>query len=354
MPVVKEEFGAMPDSVPVDAYTLTNSHGLEARIVNFGGILQSLRVPDRNGRLDDVVLGFDSLEPYFINEPYFGAIIGRYGNRIANGKFTLGRKEYSLPKNDGQNILHGGVKAFNKVLWQASAAQSEHGVSVILRYISKDGEEGFPGNLETKVTYTLSDSDELSIAYEATADQATPVNLTSHSYFNLAGQGNGDILAHELLVHARRYTPINGSLIPTGELRSVEGTPLDFTRSTAIGARIADREEQLTLAKGYDHNFVIDRTGPGLKPAARVREPKSCRILEVLTTEPAVQVYTGNFLDGTLTGKQGRVYKQRYGLCLETQHYPDSVNHPAFPSTILLPGQTYHSLTVHRFSVDPV
>ena len=352
--IVKEKFGTTPHGDSVDIYTLTNSHGLEARILSFGGILQSLRVPGRNGELDDVVLGFDSLEPYLINEPYLGAIIGRYGNRIANGKFTLGGKEYTLPKNNGQNTLHGGVMGFDKVLWQATPSQNEHGVSVVLRYTSKDGEEGFPGNLETKVTYTLSDSNELSIAYEATTDHATPVNLTSHSYFNLAGQGSGDVLQHELLLNAGRFTPINRNLIPTGELRSVEGTPLDFTRSTPIGDRIADSDEQLMLAKGYDHNFVIDRDGPGLKPAARVHEPSTGRILEVLTTEPAVQAYTGNFLDGTLAGKQGRIYKRRYGLCLETQHYPDSVNHPEFPSTILLPGHTYHSLTVHRFSVDTV
>src|SRR5271170_1413730 len=338
MPVVKERFGVMPDGAAVDVYTLTNSHGLEARILNFGGILQSLRVPDRNGTLDDVVLGFDSLEPYFINEPYLGAIIGRYGNRIANGKFTLDGKEYTLPKNNGKNTLHGGKTGFSKALWEARPSQSKDGVSVVLRYTSKDGEEGFPGNLETQVTYTLSDSNELAITYEATTDKATPVNLTSHGYFNLAGQGSGDILAHELLVHARCFTPINQNLIPTGELRSVEGTPLDFTRSTPIGARIADSYEQLALAKGYDHNFVIDRQGPGLAPAARVREPSTGRILEVHTTEPAVQLYTGNFLEGTLTGKEARVYKERYGFCLETQHFPDSVNHPAFPSTILLPG----------------
>jgi len=352
--VMKEEFGAMPDGVPVEVYTLTNPHGLEAHILTFGGILQSLRVPDRNGELDDVVLGFDSLEPYFINEPYLGSIIGRYANRIANGKFTLGGKEYTLPKNNGPNTLHGGVIGFNKVFWQATPWESEDGVGVILRYTSEDGEEGFPGNLETKVTYTLSDSNELSIAYEATTDQATPVNLTSHSYFNLVGQGISDVLRHELLVHAGRFTPINRNLIPTGELRSVKGTPLDFTRSTPIGARIADSYEQLALAKGYDHNFVIDRQGPGLAPAARVREPSTGRILEVHTTEPAVQLYTGNFLEGTLTGKEARVYKERYGFCLETQHFPDSVNHPAFPSTILLPGQTYLSRTAHRFSVDTI
>jgi aldose 1-epimerase len=352
MSVMKEKFGAMPDGTAVDVYTLKNSHGMEARILNLGGILQSLRVPDRNGRLDDVVLGFDRLEPYFINEPYLGAIIGRYGNRIANGKFTLNGKEYILPKNDGPNTLHGGKTGFNKALWEASTSPSQDGVSVVLRYTSKDGEEGFPGNLETGVTYTLTDSNELSITYEATTDEATPVNLTSHGYFNLAGQGSGDILAHELLVHAGRFTPINQNLIPTGELRSVEGTPLDFARSTPIGARIANSDEQLVLAKGYDHNFVLDHDRPGLALAARVREPSTGRILEVHTTEPAVQFYSGNFLDGTLTGKEGRVYKQRYGFCLETQHYPDSVNQPAFPSTILNPGQTYHSLTVHRLSVD--
>jgi len=350
--IKKEAFGKMPDGKTVDVYTLTNSHGLEARIINFGGIVLSLRVPDRNGKLDDVVLGFDSLEPYLTNDPHFGSIIGRYANRIANGKFTLDGAEYALPKNNGPNTLHGGVKGFDKVLWQAEPSEIRSGVALVLSYTSKNGEEGFPGNLKTKVTYTLTDSDELSIDYDATTDKATPVNLTSHGYFNLAGQGTSDVLAHELLINADRFTLVDKNLIPTGELAPVAGTPLDFTRSTPIGARINDKYEQLVLARGYDHNFVINRKGSGLELAARVHELSTGRMLEVFTTEPGVQFYSANFLDGTLTGKQGRVYKQHYAFCLETQHFPDSPNHPSFPSTILRPGQKYHSSTTYKFSVD--
>jgi len=350
--IKKEAFGKMADGNTVDVYTLTNSHRLEARIMNFGGIVLSLRVPDRDGKLDDVVLGFDSLEPYFTNDPHFGSIIGRYANRIANGKFTLDGVEYTLPKNNGPNTLHGGVKGFDKVLWQAEPSESKQSVALVLRYTSKNGEEGFPGNLKTKVTYTLTDSDELAIDYEATTDKTTPVNLTSHGYFNLAGQGTGDVLAHELLINADRFTAVDKNLIPTGDLRSVQGTPLDFTKATAIGARINDSYEQLVLARGYDHNLVINGKGSGLEFAARVHEPSTGRILEIHTTEPGVQFYSANFLDGSLTGKQGRVYKQHYAFCLETQHFPDSPNHPSFPSTILKPGQTYHSRTVYKFSAD--
>jgi aldose 1-epimerase len=351
--IKKEAFGKTTEGKPVDVYTLTNSHGLEARVMNFGGILLSLRVPDRNGKLDDVVLGFDSLAPYFTNGPNFGSIIGRYANRIANGKFILDGVEYTLPKNNGPNTLHGGVKGFDKVLWQAEPSEnnSKDG-ALVLRYTSKDGEEGFPGNLKTMVTYTLTDSDELAIDYEATTDKPTPVNLTSHGYFNLAGQGTGDVLAHELLISADRFTPVDKNLIPTGELRPVKGTPLDFTKANPIGAGISDNYEQLVLAHGYDHNFVINRKGPGLELAARVHEPSTGRILEISTTEPGVQLYSANFLDGTITGKQGRVYKQHYAFCLEAQHFPDSPNHPSFPSTILRPGQTYHSRTVYKFSTD--
>jgi aldose 1-epimerase len=350
--IKKEAFGKTPDGSPVDVYTLTNSHGLEARVMNFGGILLSLRVPDRNGKLDDIVLGFDSLEPYFTNDPHLGSIIGRYANRIANGKFTLDGVEYTLPKNNGPNTLHGGVKGFDKVLWQAETSETDKGCALVLRYTSKDGEEGFPGNLKTKVTYTLTDSDELAIDYEATADKATPVNLTSHGYFNLAGQGTGDVLAHELQINADRFTPVDKNLIPTGELRPVKGTPLDFTKSNPIGSRINDSYEQLLLAHGYDHNFVINRKGSGLELAARVHEPSTGRTLEIYTTEPGVQFYSANFLDGSITGKQGRVYKQHYAFCLETQHFPDSPNHPSFPSTILRPGETYHSCTVYKLSTD--
>ena len=350
--IKEEDFGKTADGNPVHVYTLTNSQGLEARLMNFGGILLSLRVPDKNGKLDDVVLGFASLEPYFTNDPHFGSIIGRYGNRIANGRFSLDGVQYTLPKNNGPNTLHGGVKGFDKVLWQAEPSENKSGVALVLRYTSKDGEEGFPGNLKTKVTYTFTDSDELAIDYEATTDKATPVNLTSHGYFNLAGQGTGDVLAHELLINADRFTAVDKNLIPTGELRPVQGTPLDFTKSTPIGSRINDRYEQMALANGYDHNFVINRKGPGLELAARVHEPSTGRILEIYTTEPGVQFYSANFLDGTLTGKQGRVYKQHYAFALETEHFPDSPNHPSFPSTILRPDQTYRSRTVYKFSVD--
>jgi len=350
--IKKEKFGTTPDGQAVDVYTLTNSQRVEVRIMTFGGIVLSVRVPDRNGKLDDVVLGFDSLEPYFTNSPYFGAIIGRYGNRIANGKFALDGTEYTLPKNNGPNTLHGGVKGFHKVVWQAEPLEKKNGVALVLRYTSKDGEEGFPGNLKTKVTYTLTDSNELAIDYEATTDKATPVNLTSHSYFNLAGQGTGDVLADELQINADRFIPVDKTLIPTGELRPVKGTPMDFTKPTAIGAHIKDNYDQLTMALGYDQTFVLNRKGSGLEFAARVHEPSTGRILEIETTEPGVQFYAANNLDGSLTGKQGRVYKQYYALCLETQHFPDSPNHPGFPSTILRAGETYHSKTVYKFSTD--
>ena len=350
--IKQEAFGKLPDGNPVSVYTLTNVHGLEVRIMNFGAIVLSLRTPDRNGKLDDIVLGFDSLEPYFTNDPHFGSIIGRYANRIANGKFTLDGVTYSLPKNNGPNTLHGGLKGFDKALWQAEPSQDRDAVSLVLGYTSKDGEEGFPGNLKTKVTYTLSDSDELTIDYQATTDKATPVNLTSHGYFNLAGQGTTDVLAHELLINADRFTPVDKNLIPTGELRSVQGTPLDFTKSTAIGARIDSDYEQMVLANGYDHNFVINRKASGMTLAARVHETTTGRILEIYTTEPGVQFYSANFLDGSITGKQGRVYKRRSAFALETEHFPDSPNHPSFPSTVLRPGQTYHSRTTYKFSTD--
>jgi aldose 1-epimerase len=348
----QEAFGKTPEGNPVTVYTMTNSHGLEVRIMNFGAIVLSLRTPDRKGKLDDVVLGFDSLEPYFTNDPHFGSIIGRYANRVANGKFTLNGATYSLPKNNGPNTLHGGVKGFDKALWQAEPSETPKSVALVLRYTSKDGEEGFPGNLKTRVTYTLADSDEFTIDYEATTDKATPVNLTSHAYFNLAGQGTGDVLAHELFINADRFTPVDKNLIPTGELRPVKGTPLDFTKSTLIGARINSDYEQMVLANGYDHNFVINRKEPGMALAARVHEPSTGRVLEIYTTEPGVQFYSANFLDGSITGKQGRVYKRHYAFCLETEHFPDSPNHPSFPSTILRPGQTYHSRTTYKFSTE--
>jgi aldose 1-epimerase len=348
----KEVFGKTPDGKTVDLYTLTNSHGMEVRAMTYGGIIVSLRVPDKSGKVADVVLGFDKFDGYLDNKPYMGAIVGRYGNRIANAEFTLDGAKYTLAKNNGPNSLHGGLKGFDKVVWDGESFQNADGAGVAFTYLSKDGEEGFPGNLKVKVTYTLTEKNEVIVDYHATTDKATPVNLTQHSYFNLSGEGNGDILRHEVRLNADKFTAVDDNLIPTGELRPVKGTPLDFDKSTAIGARISDNYQQLVIAKGYDHNFVIHRKGDGLELAARVKDPASGRVLEVLTTQPGVQFYTGNFLDGTVTGKQGHVYKQRYGFCLETQHYPDSPNHPEFPTSILQPGQTYESRTVFKFSTE--
>ncbi|SPF42857.1 Aldose 1-epimerase [Candidatus Sulfotelmatobacter kueseliae] len=331
-------------------YTLTNSHGVEVRAMNYGGIIVSIRVADRKGQFADIVLGHETLEGYIPNPPYLGAIVGRYANRIANGKFALDGKTYTLPQNDGTNSLHGGLKGFDKVVWDGAPLKGKTGVA--FTYLSKDGEEGYPGNFKVKVTYMLTDTNELILDYEATTDKATPINVSQHSYFNLAGEGNGDILNHEVMLNADRFTPVDQKLIPTGELRAVKGTPLDFTKPTRVGSRIDDNYDQLTLAHGYDHNWIINRKGAdkGLVLAARVYEPTTGRVLEVSTTQPAVQFYTGNFLDGTVTGKHGHVYQRRYGLCLETQHYPDSPNHPDFPSTILKPGETFRQKTVFKFS----
>jgi aldose 1-epimerase len=346
--VQQQPFGTH-DGRPITLYKLTNSHGVEVDAINYGGIITSIRVPDHQGKFADIVLGHDSLEGYTPNPPYLGAIVGRYANRIANGTFTLDGKTYTLPKNDGPNTLHGGVThTFDRVMWNGEALA---GSSVAFTYLSKDGEEGFPGNLKVKVTYTLTDGNALIIDYEATTDKSTPINVSQHSYFNLAGEGAGDILSHEIMINADRFTPVDKNLIPTGELRAVKGTPFDFTKPMKIGARIDDNYEQLVLGHGYDHNFVLnskpDQNGEVL--AARVNEPTSGRTLEVWTTQPAVQFYTGNFLDGSVTGKQGHVYKRRYGFCLETQHYPDSPNHPDFPTTILKPGETFKSRTVFKF-----
>lgn len=352
-PVTQAPFGVTPDGQQVTLYTFSNSAGMEARVIDYGGIIVSLRVPDRDGELEDVVLGFDSLEGYVAEHPYFGAIIGRFGNRIANGRFTLDGQEYQLPVNNGPNSLHGGNRGFDKVVWAAEPFENDRGRGIILRYTSPDGEEGYPGTLEARVTYTLTDDNELIFDYHATTDAATPVNLTQHSYFNLAGNGAGTILDHEVMLNASRFTPVNRDLIPTGALQPVAGTPFDFTEPTAVGSRIEADDEQLRFAGGYDHNFVIDRdAGDSLTLAARVRESTSGRVLEVLTTEPGVQFYTGNFLDGTLTGKDGAVYERRTGFCLETQHFPDSPNQPDFPSTILRPGEEYRSSTVFRFSTE--
>lgn len=344
-------FGVAPDGQQVSVYTLTNANGVEARVTNYGGIVLSLRVPDRDGNLEDVVLGFDSLSAYVAGHPYFGALIGRYGNRIANGSFTLDGETYQLPRNNGPNSLHGGEQGFDKVVWAAEPFDNEEGQGVVLTYTSADGEQGYPGTLQARVTYTLTDNNELIFDYHATTDRATPVNLTQHTYFNLAGDGSGSILNHEMMLNASRFTPVDSTLIPTGELRAVEGTPFDFRQPTTLGARIGEDDEQLRFGLGYDHNFVLDGGGAdSLALAARVYEPTSGRVMEVLTTEPGVQLYTGNFLDGSLTGKNGAVYAHRTGFCLETQHFPDSPNQPAFPSTILQPGEEYTSRTVYRFS----
>lgn len=347
----KQPFGKTEDGRSVDLYTLTNKSGMEVMITNFGGIVVALKVPDRNGKLDDVVLGYENLDGYTSNTAYFGAIIGRYGNRIAHGEFALDGVTYHLPQNDGDNTLHGGKVGFNKRVWTAKDISGSQGPALELTYLSKDGEEGFPGNLNVRVVYTLTDKNELRIEYFATTDKPTVVNLTNHSYFNLAGQGNGDILGHEVALHADRFTPVDQVLIPTGELRAVKGTPFDFTKPTAIGARINQDDQQLKVGRGYDHNWVLNSGGRGgLSLAAEAYDPKSGRVLDVLTTEPGIQFYTGNFLDGTIHGKGGKVYNLRYGFCLETQHFPDSPNHPSFPPTLLKPGLEYKSTTGFRFS----
>ena len=347
--ISKQAFGMTTAGEPVELYTLTSARGVEARIMTYGGTVVSLKVPDRHGMLGDIVLGYETLDGYLNNNPYFGSIIGRYGNRIGKASFSLNGKQYSLPKNNGENTLHGGIKGFGKVVWKAKEVDTTDGAGLSLTYLSKDGEEGFPGNLSVTVVYTLTNNNELKIDYSATTDKATVVNLTHHSYFNLAGEG--DILKHELMINAGKFTPVDSGLIPTGELRAVKGTPMDFTTPAVIGARIDQQDEQLTLGKGYDHNWVLNATkAGGLALAARVYEPSSGRVMEILTTEPGLQFYSGNFLDGSITGKGGQVYKHRSGFCLETQHFPDSPNKPTFPSTVLRQGQRYRTTTIHRFS----
>lgn len=350
----KELFGKIPGGRDVYLYTLKNKHGMEAKIANYGGIVVSLLVPDKSGKFDDIVLGYDSLAQYITsNGPYFGALIGRYGNRIGKGKFTLNGKQYQLATNNGPNHLHGGLKGFDKVFWEVDEAANADGRTLALKYTSKDGEEGYPGTLSVKVLYSLTDDNALRIEYSATTDQPTVLNLTHHSYFNLAGAGNGDILSHELTINADKFTPIDDGLIPTGELRDVNGTPMDFRTSAVIGARVSDKDKQLISGKGYDHNWVLNRTAgsaTGFVAAAKVYEKTSGRVMEVWTTEPGLQFYCGNFLDGTNIGKRGKKYNYRYGFCLETQHFPDSPNKPGFPSTVLNPGVEFKSTTAYAFS----
>jgi aldose 1-epimerase len=350
MKIEQNAFGKTADGQEVSLFTLQNASGMKATLTNYGAIVTSLYVPDRNGNLDDVVLGYAALDGYLKEHPYFGAIVGRYGNRIAKGRFTLDGVEYKLATNNGENHLHGGIKGFDKVVWSAEPVKQDSAVGVRFGYISKSGDEGYPGNLSCTVTYWLTSDNELKIEYHATTDRATPVNLTHHGYFNLAGQGKGDILHHQLEIFADRFTPVDKGLIPSGELRPVEGTPMDFRQPHSIGERINSDDEQLKFGLGYDHNWVLNSSDGSPALAARVYEPTSGRVMEVWTTEPGLQFYSGNFLDGTLTGKDGRVYKHRYGLCLETQHFPDSPNKPNFPSTILRSGETYSTKTIYRFS----
>jgi aldose 1-epimerase len=349
--VTKASFGKTAEGQNIDLYTLRNARGVEAKITNYGGILVSLKVPDRNGKFDDVVLGFNDLDSYLTkNDPYLGAIIGRYGNRIAKGRFTLNGVEYKLAVNNGENHLHGGLRGFDKVVWTGHEMKTKAGPAVVLTYLSKDGEEGYPGNLNVRVVYTLTNNNEVKIDYSATTDKDTVTNLTHHSYFNLAGEGNGDILNHLVTINANRFVPTDAGSIPTGKLQSVLGNPFDFRKATAIGARINDDDEQLKLGNGYDHTWVINGRAGTMRLAATAYESSSGRVIQVWTTEPGVQFYTGNFLNGTLTGKSGKLYARRNGFCFETQHYPDSPNQPSFPTTTLKKGQTYKSTTIYRFS----
>ncbi|MEK6480714.1 aldose epimerase family protein [Catalinimonas sp. 4WD22] len=350
-PIPKESFGTGPNGEAVDIYTLTNQDGMEAKITNYGGIVTSLKVKDADGNLDDVVLGFDNLQAYVDNNPYFGALVGRYGNRIAKGKFTIDGTTYQLDTNNMGNHLHGGLKGFDKVVWSAESQQSEDGQQLVLTYTSPDGDQGYPGKLETKVTYTLTNDNVLRIEYEATTDKKTVVNLTNHSYFNLTGDPTQTVLNHEVMINADQFIPVDETLIPTGELAAVAGTPFDFSELKPIGQQIdEDSNEQIKYGMGYDHCWVLDKEGMGL--AARVHEPTTGRVMEVYTTEPGVQFYTGNFLNGSVTGKEGITYAKRTAFCLETEHFPDSPNQPNFPSVELAPGETYSTTTEYRFSTE--
>ncbi|MDF1866898.1 MAG: galactose mutarotase [Saprospiraceae bacterium] len=348
--ISKKLFGTAPEGA-VDLYTLSNANQMSVEILTFGGIIKAIYCPDKNGKIENVILGFNTLKPYLETHPYFGAIVGRYGNRIANGKFNIDGTEYNLATNNSPNHLHGGLKGFDKVIWQAREFKDNEKIGLELSYLSKDMEEGYPGNLNVKVTYSLNNQNELSIDYEAVTDKKTICNLTNHSYFNLAGEGKGNILNHQLVIHADSITPVNEHLIPTGEPMAVQGTPFDFRSGKKMGEEIDSNNEQIKYGGGFDHNFILKGNSESLPIIAKISEPESGREMEILTTEPGVQFYTGNFLDGTLIGSGNQPYQKRAGFCLETQHYPDSPNQPNFPSTILEVGETYKTTTVYRFKV---
>ncbi len=347
--MTRSPFGTLPTGEAVEAFTLTNANGMEVKAITYGGIITSLKVPDKAGQLGDVVLGYDTLQGYLDKSPFFGCIVGRYGNRIGKGTFTIDGTAYALPINNGANHLHGGPQGLDKKVWTAEPFERPDAVGVVFTHTSPDGDMGYPGTLAVTVTYTLTNDNTLRFDYAATTDKATPVNLTQHTYFNLAGAGAGDVLGHEIEIAADRYTPVDSGLIPTGELAPVEGTPFDFRTATAIGARIDADHPQIKAGGGYDHNLVFARGGSGTDAVVKVHEPTTGRTMTVATTQPGVQFYTGNFLDGTITGKGGKVYPRRSGFCLETQHFPDSPNKPEFPSTILRPGETYRQSTAYTF-----
>ncbi|MDN3667544.1 aldose epimerase family protein [Algibacter miyuki] len=349
--ISKEHFGKTTDSISVDKYILKNNLGMKISIITYGGIITSWTAPDKNGNYQDIVLGYETLENYEKETPYFGALIGRFGNRIAKGEFSLDGTKYTLATNDGENHLHGGDKGFDKVVWMAKEKQTDSTASLILHYLSKDMEEGYPGNLETTVTYTLNNNNELYVGYKATTDKKTIINLTQHSYFNLSGDFSKTILDHEISINANQFIPVNETLIPTGELRDVTNTPFDFKAAKTIGKDINAKNDQLKKGLGYDHCWVLNNQNSGIRLAAMAHEVKSGRVLEVFTDEPGIQLYSGNFLDGTLPSKQGGTYNYRSGFCLETQHYPDAPNQKSFPSVVLSPGETYTSNTLFKFSV---
>ncbi len=349
--ITESTFGSLPGGTTVSLYHLKNANGLEVLITNYGGIITAIRTPDRSGNFEDVVLGYDSLAGYIKAPSFFGALVGRYGNRIANAKFKLDGKTYQLAANNGKNHLHGGLKGFDKVVWDPTPSSTPDSATLKLTYLSKDMEEGYPGNLQVTVTYTLTNDNELKIDYRATTDKKTVINLTNHSYFNLSGNTKTDILGHQVSLAASHFLPVDETLIPTGELKPVKGTPFDFTTPTVVGSRINDKDQQIVRGRGYDHCFVFDKTPGTLGMVGAVYDSISGRYMELLTTEPGTQLYTGNFLDGSVTGKFGTVYKQRYALCLETQHFPDSPNRPKFPTVVLNPGEQYKTQTIYKFSV---